>query len=150
MQTINLKMVGSYAFAYTMWILSFLSWLLFMILGRTSIQTVLAIMYDQTVLKNRLNAGLIDRVFMLATGTIWVILMVVVEEYLRRGVKKGDLYRRTARVFAPIILMIFVADFTMAYAIGFEYSSPGRLVLLVVELLSAIGLFWFGRKKSHC
>ncbi len=134
------------AVAYLAWIVSLLLWLWFLLLGRNSLLAVLGIFYVREGFKRRFEAQFAERMFVFAVGIIWVILMVVVEEYFRRGIKKGDLLRRIGRVFAPIILLIFVADFALAFALGFSNQSWLRWLLLFIELSLGIGMIWLGRK----
>jgi len=116
-----------------------------MLLGRSTLLDYLGMYYIQGRLSRRYATALADRAFVLITGVIWVILMVVVEEYFRRGVQKGDLYRRIGRVFAPILFFVLVADLALAFLIGFENVHWLRLLLLVVELLTGIGFFWLSK-----
>ncbi len=142
----KLKRYAHYAVAYLAWIGSFLLWFWFVVIGRDALGGVLSAYYIQNKLSRRYIAQFSDRVFLIVSAVIWVILVVVVEEYLRRGIKKGDLFRRLGRVFTPILLCIFVADVTNAYLLGFQYLPAIRWLLLALELGSIIGFSWLAIK----
>lgn len=142
----KLKLYAHYAAAYISWISSFLLWFWFIIIGRDALGGVLSVYYIQNKLSRRYISQFYDRVFLIVSAVIWVTLVVVVEEYLRRGIKKGDLFRRLGRVFAPIILCIFIADVTNAFLLGFQYLPWIRWLLLFVESVGIIGFSWLAIK----
>jgi hypothetical protein len=73
--------------------------------------------------------------------------MIVVEEYFRRGVTKGDLSRRIGRVYVPIMALIFLADLTLAFLVGFPALPAVRWLLLALELASIFGLVVLARRS---
>jgi len=139
-------LIGRAAVAYLAWIVSLLLWLWFLLLGRNSLLAILGTYYVRGGLQRRFEAQFAERAFVFTIGIIWVILMVVVEEYFRRGIKKGDLLRRIGRVFAPIILLIFIADFALAFVVGLGTLSWLRWVLLFIELFFGMAMAWLGKK----
>lgn len=142
----KLKLYTHYAVAYTSWITSFLLWFWFIIIGRDALSGVLNVYYIQNKLSRRYISQFYDRIFLIVSAVIWITLVVVVEEYLRRGIKKGDLFRRLGRVFAPIILCIFIADATNGFLLGFQYLPWIRWLLLIIELAGIIGFSWLATK----
>ena len=142
----KIKLYAHYALAYLSWSGSFLLWFWFVIIGRDALGGVLGAFFIQNKLSRRYIAQFYDRVFLIVSAIIWVILVVVVEEYLRRGIKKGDLFRRLGRVFAPILLCILIADITNAFLLGFQYLPWIRWLLLMVELTGIVGFVWLAIK----
>lgn len=145
----KLQQWSGYLLAYTMWIVSFLLWLGFMLLGRDALLGVLGLYYIGESFQRRFQAQLVDRVFVFGTGLIWVILMILVENYFRTGVKKGDLGRRVGRVLGPQVLLIFLADAVKAIWVDPIPLPWIRWVLLAVELTVGVGTIYLSSRKPH-
>jgi len=140
---------SGYLLAYTMWIVSFLLWLGFMLLGRDALLGMLGIYFIGESFQRRLQAQFADRVFVFGTGLIWVILMIVVENYFRTGVKKGDLSRRLGRVLGPQVLLIFLADAVKAIWVDPIPLPWIRWVLLAIELTVGVGAIYLSSRKPR-
>ncbi|HCE18557.1 MAG TPA: hypothetical protein DEQ80_11930, partial [Anaerolinea thermolimosa] len=109
----------------------------------------LGLYYIGESFQRRFQAQLVDRVFVFGTGLIWVILMILVENYFRTGVKKGDLGRRVGRVLGPQVLLIFLADAVKAIWVDPIPLPWMRWVLLAVELTVGVGTIYLSSRKPH-
>lgn len=149
----KIKNLTTYAIAYAMWIASFLLWVLFMFLSRTAILDILGTFYVQGGTEiGRFQRGkevqFIDRAYLVGTGLIWLVLMIVVESYFRNGAEKGDLARRIGRIVGPELLLIFASDLTLAFVNGLGLLPWTRWLILLGELvLGGIGL-WLAFKAA--
>lgn len=132
--------------AYGSWIVSFLLWVYFMFTSRTAILGLLTAYYIGNNFQRRMTAQLIDRVYLLFTGIIWLILMVAVENYFRRGIENGDLARRIGRILAPEMFLIVLAECMLAFLIGFAILPASRWLLIVLEVTGLVFSIWLMRQ----
>jgi hypothetical protein len=137
---------GKYLVAYLLWFIAMALGVLFLLIGRNSILTILALTTDPTSFDALQWARLIDRAFVFIVGVAWVILMVVAEHYFRTGVQIGILWKRAARLIGILISMIFVADFINAMGQGLTNLGATRWIILIGELVLAIGLIVISRR----
>lgn len=138
------KTFSLYFVAYFMWIVSFLLWLWFMYLGRTLMTGVLTPLVMPGAVQQAKMVQLADRVYLLTVGLIWLVLMIVVESYFRRGVQKGELWRRIGRVFGPQVLLVFLVDLGLALYYGAAVQPASRWMVLGVEIVVSVGFFTLG------
>lgn len=92
--------------------------------------------------------GVIDRFYTVALGLAWLAFMVIIEEYLRRGIQKGDILKRFARITGPLLLCIFVVDLIMFWLQGIVSGDWLRWLILAAELFIGIGLFVYYKSTS--
>lgn len=135
-----------YAVAYSTWVISLLLWVWFMFLARDAITSNLALYYYQDKFQRGKEIQFISQAWMFSTGIIWLIIMVVVENYLRVGVNKKDFIKRIGKVIAPEVLLIFLADLGLAFAQGLGQLPILRWLILLLELGAGIGLTWLAIK----
>jgi hypothetical protein len=86
----------------------------------------------------------IEEIYVICIGIALLIAMLVAEEYLRRGVRKGKLILYIAKVFAPMLFLLFLTDLLTLVATGTTNSILFWLIMLV-ELGLAFVLFEYGR-----
>lgn len=138
-------LISRYAVAYATWIVSLLLWVWFMFLARDAITNLLRIYYYQ----NNFQHGKVIQFFMqgwvFVTGILWLILMVLVENYMREGVKKKHLAKRVGKIIAPELILIFLSDITLAFTQGFVNLPFLRWLILVVVLAAAVAMLWLAR-----
>jgi len=137
-----IKKWSQYIVAYTMWIVSFLMWIYFILTSRYAILGLLQLYYVENDFQRKMELQLVDRVYVISTGIIWLILMIVVENTFRHGIVRGDLARRVGRVLAPEAILILLADAALAFLIGFDILPWSRWLLLVIELAASVSLLW--------
>jgi len=133
-----------YFAAYFMWIVSFLLWLWFMYLGRTLMTGVLTPLVMPGAVQQAKMVQLADRVYLMVVGLIWLVLMIVVESYFRRGVQKGELWRRIGRVFGPQLLLVFLVDLGLMLFYGADIQPVSRWLILAVEFIASVAFFVLG------
>ncbi len=131
-----------------MWIVSFLLWLGFMILGRDTMNGLLGLYFINNSFTRMKQAQFADRAFLFITGLIWVVIMILVENYFRKGVRAGDLWKRIGRVIGPQVLLIFVVDLTKALLIDPVPVPWFRWPLLAGELIIGAGTLWLSSRIS--
>jgi preprotein translocase subunit SecG len=86
----------------------------------------------------------LNRMYTFLAGIAWLIIMIVTENYFRHGAEKSDLARRTTRFIGVELALIFIADLILAIMIGLDILSLNRWILLIVEMVGAVGLIWLG------
>jgi hypothetical protein len=133
-----------YAVYFIAWVISWLLFAYFIIIGRTVLLSILRNYWIQGHFNREYAMNFIDRMFVLILGLAWVIFMLVIESYFRNGVKKKNLYQRIGKVLGPEILAIFMIDLLMVSFTGFAVQPWSRLLLMLLELLAGLGLVWVG------
>ncbi len=143
---LKVKTWTTYIASYVMWIVSFLLWLWLMFIGRNLLTGLLAATVSPGATQQARMVQLLDRVYMLVMGLIWLVLMLVVENYFRRGAQKGDLWRRIGRVIGPQVLLIFAVDLGLILFTGAAYQPATRWLLLALEIVLGVGFILLGMK----
>jgi hypothetical protein len=141
--------IVQYALAYIMWVVIILLWLLFMLVGREAIAGALQVFYMGTNISRQMQMSFFDRAFLMFTGIVWVILMIVSEHVFRVGVQKGILAKRIGMMLWPIMLLLFLASLTIAITNGFGNMPMNHWGIMFVEAVITIGLFWLSRKPAR-
>lgn len=133
------KILGYFS-AYFLWIVVLLTAILFGLLSQNTFQMLAALFYIDEKFMREMLVRFLDRTYFVILGLIWLILMIVVEEYFRNSVKKGIyvLFYRFALVFGIELILIFVFDFTLWALQGWNLSGF-RIILLTIELLLGAG-----------
>jgi len=137
-----------YLLAYGTWVIFILLGALFVILSRTALQVVLARYYVLGAFDRDMQAKLVDRVYLMALGFTWLILMILIEQYFRKGVQNGKTLVRIGRVLGPEVLLL--AGVQLVYLIlgGIQtlmWLSGG---LLLIEFGIGFFLTWFGVSRK--
>jgi hypothetical protein len=136
-----------YATSYLMWIIDLAIAFWFIIIARNDLTNFLALFYKKGNLTYGHMVDFTDKVFSITLGLGWLALMIVVEEYYRKGVEKGDLRKRFARVTGPLVIAVFVADLITFWLGGIGSASFIRWLILAAELGIGIALIVEGRQK---
>jgi hypothetical protein len=133
-----IKTIINALLAYLIWILFLVLGVWFIIISRDGFLGAMSTFYVKTNLARSLQMRFIDRILVLALGLCWMTCMIVVEQYLRNGIKSNDLTVRIARVMGPEMLLIFAADLFLMWLQGASGSSWLRWFILAAEL--AVGI----------
>jgi hypothetical protein len=139
--------IFKYGAAYIMWIADLAIALWFLLLARNDLTSFLALFYKEGNLTYGHMVEFIDKLFTIILGLGWLALMIIGEEYYRRGVQVGDLFKRIARITGPLVLAVFIADLILFALQGFGSGTLMRWLILAVELGIAAGLIYQGNPK---
>jgi hypothetical protein len=146
MNTPNLKKLLSYALAYVMWLASFLLWVLFLFRSREAISGLLIRFYLNGAFQRQKVFQSFNQFYFYLGGLVWLVLMIVVEQYFRDGVKKGSLIRRISKIIGPELLLLFVADLLRKVSATFTVLD---WVILAAELIIGAGLVWISIRMKE-
>lgn len=130
-----------YVLAYVMWLISMLLGVWFLLTSRVWVRTALTLYYAGDSITRKMQVGLLDQVYFIIVGLAWLIMMVVSEEYLRKGISGKNLLHRIANVIAPELLLIALSDICLLMVLGILTQSWLYWLRLVVELIGAGLLF---------
>jgi len=133
-----------YVIAYLMWAVTMALGVWFILIGRESFLGALAL-YAGDSLPRIWQARFLDKAYMIAAGLLWLVLLIVTEEYFKRGVPQRDLTRRIANVIGPELLLIFVADAGLLLLQGIGGADWLRWLILGSELVIGMALVLLGR-----
>jgi len=134
--------------AYGMWIVDMLLafWLAF--LSRNVLLEILALFYQKESWSYPRWANVIEKFYTLLVGLGWLVFMIVVEQYILAGIKKGNLLKRIARVTGLVLLAIFVVDLISFWLQGIGSAIWLRWLILAAELIIGTGLFVYYKSTT--
>jgi uncharacterized membrane protein len=92
------------------------------------------------------RAEVMDAVYLLVLGIAWVAFMIFSQKYYSKGTRKGNLFKRFARITGLLFLCIFIVDFTFFYLQGFDANNWVRWLIISTELVLGLILILYGRK----
>ncbi len=131
-----------YIFAYLFWAISLALAVWFLILARNTFPNWIANSLIPNPVHARPVAVIIDRLIVLGGGFGWLAVLIIVEQYFRKGVAKGILWRRIARVIGILLVLIFLADGSqMIQGLG-SLNIWLDWLLLIAELALGVGLLY--------
>ena len=137
----------SYGVAYLVWIVLLLLGLWFIVISRQGFLGALSAFYVKDSLPRAWEARFYDKAYTIALGLLWLVFMIITEDYFRTGVGQGRLWRRCARVAGPELLLIFVADLFLLLVQRGAGRSWWRWLILASEIVGGVALFCFGRSS---
>lgn len=134
---------------YVFWLVSLALGAWFVIIAREAFETFLGRYFikgpDQfTVIR---QARFWDLVVSVVLWILWFAMMIIVEEYYRRGAEKNVMWRRFARVTAILLILIFIASLSQNLMLGFAVVGWLPWLLSVLELFAGIALIIVSRLK---
>lgn len=139
-----------YALSYVSWIVSFLLWFWFILKSKETISSLLAVYYVQGPLEGTFQRTKVFQFFnqgyFYVVGLIWLIMMIVVEQYFRDGVRKGNLTTRICKVIGPELLLLFLSDLAHTFVVS---PSTQDWLVLVVEFVLAVGLIGYAIRSKQ-
>jgi hypothetical protein len=136
-----------YFFAYFMWVVSLALWAAFIFFSRDVIVGFLSAYYYQDIFERMKAIQFFNQAYPFVLGLVWLVLMLIVEQYFRNGAKTGTLGHRIARVFGPLVLLLFFTTLAQIILIGMVAAPMILWLILLVELLLAGWLMWLARKR---
>ena len=141
-----------YILAYVIWLFSLLLGFWFIIVSREGVITALTLYYAGDSIARNLQVGMMDKVYFLFVGFLWLILMIVSEEYFRKGIARKNLIHRVAIIIAPELLLIALSEISVVLELGLYQQSWLNWLRIIVELITSGLLFRLiiatQRKKS--
>jgi hypothetical protein len=143
-----MKKVANQLLAHGMWIVDMLLafWLAF--LSRNVLLEILALFYKKGSWSYPRWVVVIDRFYTLIIGLGWLVFMIIVEQYILAGTKKGTLLKRFARVTGLVLLAIFAVDLIQAWLQGIGSSSWLRWLILAAELIIGTGMYTYYKSSA--
>ena len=134
-----------YLSAYFFWALSLAlaAWLL--ILTRNTVPSwVASAILDNPAHASQL-AAIFDKVLILLGCIGWLVLLIVIEQYFRKGVTRGNLWGRIERVIGILLILIFLVDSAQMIRNKFTFTFWASWLILIVELGLGAGLIYLSR-----
>lgn len=143
----HIKQISIYVMAYLLWIAAMLLGVAFLLIGMNGIPQLLAPFFSATEFNERFMAGFINRIFLVVSGIGILVIIVAVESFFRHGAQSNTLWQRAARVFGPMLLLVFVADLCQAVYFQNSFGLTPPLLRLTLELAAALALAFLGYRK---
>ena len=138
-----------YVVAYLVWIILLLLGLWFIVISRQGFVGALSVFYVKGSLPRAWEVRFYEKVYTLALGLLWLIFMIVTEEYFRAGVGRSHLLKRFARVAGPELLLISAADLFLLLLQGGAGGNVVRWLIPTGEVVAGAVLFHFGRSRHR-
>jgi hypothetical protein len=129
-----IKQWFSYVLAYLLWTLNLIIGIWFIMISRNFLLGFLGISYVGENIVRGWQIGFLDKVYLIALGLAWLIFIIVMEDDLRKSVKKGTLMRRFTRFAGPEFLLVFLADLGLLILQGPNAAIWLRWLMLLIEL----------------
>lgn len=142
-----MKKIVNYILAYSTWVadMGLAIWLAY--LCKYDLLNFLALFYKRGNWIYEKQVNVIDKAFTIFLGLGWMAFMIIVEEYYRIGIQKGDLLKRLVTITGPLLLSIFVVDLLLFWLQGIGTYNWIRWLILAVELGAGLVLLVWG--KTH-
>lgn len=134
-----------YLFVYGMWSVFIILGILFLVISRNSLTGLLTLYTDSDNFQWSMMLKFIDRSYFLVAGVALFVMVIIIEEYYKRGVKAGVFWQRVFRSFGIEILLLFIVSLISAYLIGI---SPLIGLVLFSQCLLGIVFTWLGYRKK--
>lgn len=93
------------------------------------------------------QANLLSIVVPVVLWLLWFVMMIVTEEYYRKGLVKHLIWQRFAKVVGILLVLIFTFDFLQNLMLGASTVGWLRWVVTIAELLVGVVLIYVSRKK---
>lgn len=94
------------------------------------------------------QARFYDKVFLIVVALGVLALVTLTESYLRRGIDRRDVIRRSAKIVGVELLVLSALDLVLALFQGSGAGGWLRWLILVVELVAGVALLAVGRGVS--
>ncbi len=111
---------------------------------RTAIETGLSAYYIHGNFMQLRTADVIDKYSFAALICAWIIVIILIEAYLRNGAKKRALIKRFTRIFGPAALFLFMTDLFNLLMLDSTTASWTRWLALAVEFLIGGAITYYG------
>jgi len=132
-----------YVAAYLVWVVLLVLGLWLVFLSREGFLAALTVFYVRGSTWRGWQVGFYDKAYTIGAGSLWLVFMVVTEEYLRTGVERRDLLRRVARVAGAELLLLFVADLSLLLLQGVGMRNWLRWLIIGSQIAVGAVLLLF-------
>lgn len=105
---------------------------------RTFAQFSVIVLYVRDNVELMREADIVDKVTTAILICAWVVGIIIVEEYFRKGAAKHLLMKRFARIFGPGLLALFLADLFNLLMLGMRSAGWPQWLLLAGEFLVGV------------
>ena len=132
--------------AYLGWVVVMALGVWFMLISRNSFLGVLSAVYVRDSIQRAWQVRFLDKVYFIAVGLLWTIVVIITEAHFRRGAGRPDLGQRIAKVVGIELLLIFGTDVVLLILQGFNVSMWLRSLIVISELALGIAATRFARR----
>jgi hypothetical protein len=140
--------IKNYLILYAAWAVDIALGFWIFILSRQAIQVGLVAFYLNGTLNQKLRGNFIIQASTLFIGLAWFAYILIIEQYMRSGIEKNQLYRRIAQTTGPMVLLIGAIDLFLSYAIGLALVGPLHWALIFLELAVGAVITWLGFRRK--
>jgi hypothetical protein len=134
-----------YPLVYAMWLAILLLGIWFLLISRDALLGLIDVLMADETTSHTWRLISFERFYLVGAGLVWLVVMVFSELYLRRGVARGKLVPRFARIFGVVMLLVFVSD-AVIFALQGLTGGWLRWLILAVELALGVICVREGRK----
>ena len=138
-----------YVMAYLLWFVTLCLGAWFVFISRNTFEVFLGGYYikekNQFLLSKQ--ASFLDIVFPVVLWLLWFVMLILTEEYYRRGVQKHNLFKRFAKVSGGLLVLIFFADLCLNLMLGITATGWLRWLITLIELLAGVALLIASKTK---
>jgi hypothetical protein len=131
-----------------MWTLNLVIGVWFILISQKFILGILGNNYTGKNIGRNWQVGFLDKVYLIALGLAWLVIMIVMENYFKKSVKKGTLVRRFTRIAGPEFLLVFLAYLGLLILQGINSVAWLQWLLLLVELGLGAVCIWYTRSQG--
>ncbi len=135
----------SYITVYVGWAASLILAIWTVLIWRNAFDAALSLFFIRGSDWRAIQSGFWDKSFVIILGILWLFLMIISEQYLKKGANKQRLLNYLARLTGWIILITFAGDFFLFLLISLNPFSWIHLIILLVEIALAVGLLWLAK-----
>lgn len=132
--------------AYLLWIILLLLGIFLFILTRNLILGLLGTYYVTESIVTIWRVRFLDPAASVILGLLWLILMVWSEHQLRRSVRRGELMPQFARFAGPLMILLFIVDFSLFLLQTTKFLDIWRIVILAFWLIGGVSLTIYGQR----
>jgi hypothetical protein len=129
--------------AYGLWVVLVLLGAWAFILARSTLLTILA-NYAGEAINRTYQARFLNPFLSVILGLILFIFILVSEDRIRQGIKKGIVLRNFSRLLGPLLLFLFILDLIIFIYEKFALVSWLRLLILLAELIVGLVCIYYG------
>ena len=110
----------------------------------TAIEIGLSAFFVQNKPVNVRVADVIDKYSLAAMVCAWIVIIVLIEAYLRNGLRSKSVFKRFARIFGLGLLLLFLVDLFNLLMLEMATAGWVRWLVMVVELLIGAIFTYYG------
>ena len=130
-----------YILVYVIWLVCLMLGFWLILTSREVERTSLTLYYAGSSITRQAQVGLLDQVYFIVTGFLWLILMIFSEQYFRKGIARNDLLHRAAVIIAPELLLIALSELSLVVELGLYQQPWVNWLRTIIELIASGLLF---------